>query len=63
VRNAAVKNTPATSRRMPAASREKAARAFETTPPFLREERLFGLEDPFAYPPDVLRPARFFVAM
>jgi hypothetical protein len=64
VRNAAVKNTPATSRRIPTASREKAALALETAPPFfLREERFFVLEDPFADLPEVLREVRFFVAM
>jgi hypothetical protein len=45
------------------ASREKAALALETAPPFLREERFFVLEDPFADPPEVLREVRFLVAM
>jgi hypothetical protein len=48
---------------MPIASREKAALALETAPPFLREERFFVLEDPFADLPEVLREVRFLVAM
>ena len=45
------------------ASREKAALALEATPRFLREERFFVLEDPFADLPDVLRVVRFLVAI
>jgi hypothetical protein len=63
VKNAAVKNNPATSRKPPMASREKAALALEATPRFLREERFFVLEDPFADLPDVLRVVRFLVAI
>ena len=46
------------------ASREKAALALETAPPFLREEPRFLVpEDLFADPPEALRVVRFFVAM
>ena len=45
------------------ASLEKAAFAFEAPPLFLREERFFVLEDPFADLPKVLRVIRFLVAM
>ena len=43
------------------ASLEKAAFAFEAPPLFLREERFFVLEDPFADLPKVLRVIRFLV--
>ncbi len=45
------------------ASREKTALALEAAPPFLREERFFFLEDPFADLPEVFRVVRFLVAM
>ncbi len=46
------------------ASREKAALALETAPPFLREElRFLVLEDLVADLPEALRGGRFFVAM
>ena len=45
------------------ASREKAALALEAAPPFLREERFFVLEDPYADLPEVFRVVRFLVAM
>jgi hypothetical protein len=63
VKNAAVKNNPTTSRETPIASWEKAALAFEATPPFLREDRFFVLEYPFADLPKVFRVIRFLVAM
>ncbi len=45
------------------ASRENAALAWETAPPFLREERFFFLEDPYADLPEVFRVVRFLVAI
>ena len=45
------------------ASLEKAALAFEAAPLFLREERFFVLEDPFADLPKAFRVVRFLVAM
>jgi hypothetical protein len=45
------------------ASREKTALALEVAPPFLREERFFFLEDPFADLPEMFRVVRFLVAI
>ena len=45
------------------ASREKTALALEAAPPFLREERFFFLEDPFADLPEMFRVVRFLVAI